>query len=249
MKLQLAKFSARETHKGLGTGVNEWVNRFVRQLERAQVASGCFWPEDVKMDVLENHHEGKALDFWQIKRDSWPGLKLEHAIDALKRNYTCTLSDRQAMSHFVKEKPTYRGYTEHLNYLLQVNAAGGGHFDRNVLKSMVHRSGVDLIHEISSKCDRNRTDYINHATELAEFADELWSERNLDKSTARSNRGGSVVNAFVSKRPEMRDSTRRKKETSLERLSSHAKEKFRFREERRETRQERRRQRHFCIKC
>jgi hypothetical protein len=73
MKLQLAKFSAREKHKGLGTGVNEWVNRFVRQLERAQVASGCFWPEDVKMDVLENHLEGKALDNWQIKRDSWSG--------------------------------------------------------------------------------------------------------------------------------------------------------------------------------
>jgi hypothetical protein len=64
MKLQLAKFSAKETHKGLGTGVNEWVNRFVRQLERAQVASGCCWPEEVKMDVLEAHLEGKTLDYW-----------------------------------------------------------------------------------------------------------------------------------------------------------------------------------------
>jgi hypothetical protein len=201
MELQLANFSARETHKGLGTGVNEWVNRYVRQLERDQVASGYCWPEDVKMDVLEDHLEGKALGYWQIKRDSWSGLKLEHAMEALKRNYKCTLSDRQAMAHFDKEKPTYRGYTEHLNYLLKVNA----HFDRNVLKSMVHRSGADLIHEISSKYDRNRTNYINHATELAEFADELWSERNLDKSTARSNRGGSVVNAVVSKRPEMHD--------------------------------------------
>jgi hypothetical protein len=125
-------------------------------------------------------------------------------MEALKKNYKCTLSDREAMAHFDK-KPTYRGYTEHLNYLLRVNAAEGRHFDRNVLKSMAHRSGADLIHEISSKYDRNRTDYINHATELAEFPDELWSERNLDKSTARSNRGGSVVNAVVSKRPEMRD--------------------------------------------
>jgi hypothetical protein len=100
MMFQLAKFSAKETHKGLGTSVNEWVNRFVRQLERAQIASGCFWPGDVKMDVLENHLEGKALDYWQIKRDSWSGLKLEHAMEALKRNYKCTLSDRQAMVHF-----------------------------------------------------------------------------------------------------------------------------------------------------
>jgi hypothetical protein len=69
----------------------------------------------------------------------------------------------------------------------------------------VHRSLANLIHEISSKYDWNRTDYINHATELAEFADELWNERNLDKSTTKLNRGGSAVNAVVSKRPEMRD--------------------------------------------
>jgi hypothetical protein len=193
MKLQLAKFSAKETHKCLGTGVNEWVNRFVRQLERAQVASGCFWPEDVKMDVLENHLEGKALDYWQIKRDSLSGLKLGHAMEALKRNYKCTLSDRQVMAHFDKEKPTYRGYIEHLNYLLHVNAAGGGHFDRNVLKSMVHRSGADLIHEISSKYDRNRNDYINHATELAEFADELWNERSLSTRALQGPTAGTAL--------------------------------------------------------
>ncbi len=109
------------------------------------------------------------------------------------------------MALFDKEKPTHRGYTEHLNYLLQVNSAGGGHFDRNVLKSMVHRSGSDLIHEISSKYNRNRTDYIDHATELAEFADELWNDRNLDKSIAKTNRGGGIVYAVAPKRPELRD--------------------------------------------
>jgi hypothetical protein len=126
-------------------------------------------------------------------------------MEALKKNYECTLSDRQAMALFDKEKPTHRGYTEHLNYLLQVNSAGGGHFDRNVLKSMVHRSGSDLIHEISSKYNRNRTDYIDHATELAEFADELWNDRTLDKSIAKTNRGGSIVNAVAPKRLELRD--------------------------------------------
>ncbi len=35
MKLQLAKFAAKETYKGLGTGVNEWIERFARQLGRA----------------------------------------------------------------------------------------------------------------------------------------------------------------------------------------------------------------------
>jgi hypothetical protein len=33
MKLQLAKFAAKETYKGLGTGINEWIERFIRQLE------------------------------------------------------------------------------------------------------------------------------------------------------------------------------------------------------------------------
>ncbi len=33
IELQLVKFSARETTNDLGTGVNEWINRFVWQLE------------------------------------------------------------------------------------------------------------------------------------------------------------------------------------------------------------------------
>ncbi len=119
-KFGLAKFSAKEAHKGLVTGVNEWINRFVGQLERAQVASGYFWSEEVKMDVLEGHLEGKVLGYWQVKRDSWTGSTLEHAMEALQKNYKCTLSDQQAMVLFDKEKPMYHGYTEHLNYLLQV---------------------------------------------------------------------------------------------------------------------------------
>ena len=134
------------------------------------------------MDVLEGHLEGKALDYWQVKRDSWTGSTLEHAMEALKKNYKFTLSDRQAMVLFDKEKPSYRGYTEHLNYLLQVNAAGGGHFDRNVLMNIVHRSGTELISEIASKYDRMRTDFIDHATELAEFADEIWNDRNINRA-------------------------------------------------------------------
>jgi hypothetical protein len=165
MKLQLAKFSAKETHKGPVTGVNEWVNRFVRQLGRVQVASGCFWPEEVKMDVLEAHLDGKALYYLQIKRDASSGSTLEHVMEALKRNYKCTLPYRKAMVFFDKEKPTYRGYTE--NYLLRVNAAAGGHFDRNVLMSIVHRCRTDFIREILSKYDRSRTDYNDNATELA----------------------------------------------------------------------------------
>ena len=62
MKLPLAKFSAKETYKGLGTGINEWVNRFIRQLVRAQIASGMCWSECIKIDVLEDHLEGKALE-------------------------------------------------------------------------------------------------------------------------------------------------------------------------------------------
>jgi hypothetical protein len=31
-KLTLAKFSGKETYKGLGTGINEWTSRFMRQL-------------------------------------------------------------------------------------------------------------------------------------------------------------------------------------------------------------------------
>jgi hypothetical protein len=200
MKLQLAKFAAKETYKGLGTGINEWIERFIRQLQRALLASGFCWSESVKMDVLEDHLEGKALEFWQIKRKTWDNSTLEEAMNALNLNYKRTLSDRQAMTLFDKEKPSHRGFKEHLNYLLQMDAAGGGHYSRNVLKSLVHRSGPKLMHEISSKYDRSRTNYIEHATELADFADELWNERNLSRHTGRAHREGSQVNAITSRR-------------------------------------------------
>jgi hypothetical protein len=66
-----------------------------------------------------------------------------------------TLLDRQAMALLDKEKSAYRGFKEHLNYLLQVNEGCSGHFTRNVLKSIVHWSGahLKLMHDISSMYD------------------------------------------------------------------------------------------------
>jgi hypothetical protein len=52
------------------------------------------------MDILEDHIEGKALEFRQIKRKAWDNLTLDHAMGALKMNYRCTLSDRQVMALF-----------------------------------------------------------------------------------------------------------------------------------------------------
>jgi hypothetical protein len=66
------------------------------------------------------------------------------------------LSDRQAMVNFEKEKLAHRSYNEHLNYLLQVNEAGGGYFSQNVVKSLVHRCGADLVHESSARYDCER---------------------------------------------------------------------------------------------
>lgn len=86
--------SGKETYKGLGTGINEWTNRFLRQLERAQLANGVCWSEDVKIDVLEDHLEGKTLEYWQMKTEILTNHTLEHALEELKGNYRCTLSDR-----------------------------------------------------------------------------------------------------------------------------------------------------------
>jgi hypothetical protein len=114
IQLQLAEFSAKETYKGLGTGgwrtSDESVDRFVRQREHAQLTSGFCWRESTKMYVLEAHLEGKALDFWQMKRRAWGNATLEQAMQVLKTSYRCTLSERQAMALFDKEKPPHRGY-------------------------------------------------------------------------------------------------------------------------------------------
>jgi hypothetical protein len=191
MKLALAKYSAKETNKGLGSGVEAWVERFVRELERAQMASGFCWNERVKIDALEAHLEGKALRFIEIERRELRCASLTQALNNLKTNFKATLSDTQAMDILGRMKPEHVGYKEHLTYLRQVNEAGGGHYSRNVLKSIVHKSGPDgpdLTAEIASKYDKNRMDYIEHAIKLAEFADELWNERNLQKNAGRYNR-------------------------------------------------------------
>jgi hypothetical protein len=117
------------------------------------MASGFWLSESTKMNVPEDHLEGKALEFWQIKRPMWTYSTLEKATEAPKVNDRCTLSNRQAMMLFDKEKPAHRAYKEHLNYFMDVIAAGGGHFDRNLSAIIVHRSGTDLMSEISSKYD------------------------------------------------------------------------------------------------
>jgi hypothetical protein len=70
------------------------------------------------------------------------------------------------------------------------------------MKNIVHRSGSDLMFEISSKYDRHRTAYNEHANELTDNTDELWNERNLSKYTGKSGRDGSQVNTVDSKKVE-----------------------------------------------
>jgi hypothetical protein len=41
-------------------------------------------------------------------------------------------------------------------------------------KALYDEVDPNFMHEISSQYDRNQTDYIEHATELADYADELW---------------------------------------------------------------------------
>jgi hypothetical protein len=68
------------------------------------------------------------------------------------------------------------------------------------MKNIVHRGGAGLLSEISSKYDRHRTEYIEHATESADYADELWNERYLNKKPGRTNLDGSQVNAVDPKK-------------------------------------------------
>ncbi len=84
------------------------------------------------------------------------------------------------------------------------------------MKSIVHRSGSELIHGISSRDDGRRSDYIEHATELAEFADELWNDRNLNKATGKLSREEGKVNAVDYKKVETRTCHHCKKRGHIE---------------------------------
>jgi hypothetical protein len=59
MKLHLAKFSARETHKDLGTGVNEWVTRSRGNSSELKLQAAVVGPKTLKLTYWKTTSRGR----------------------------------------------------------------------------------------------------------------------------------------------------------------------------------------------
>ena len=128
MKLCLTKFSGKEQYKGLGSGFKEWGKRFLRQLNLAQRASGFMWHEDLMVDVLSQHLEGKALSYFNAQYESWFQQEptLLYVMDCMYRAFSVQLTLKQASVLFEQPKDPHRTFHQHYAYLVEVDAAAGG---------------------------------------------------------------------------------------------------------------------------
>ncbi|CAI5746502.1 unnamed protein product [Peronospora destructor] len=64
-KLMIGKFNGVEQYKGLGTGFRQWALLFLEAIEVAELGCGYQWTERVKANKLQQHLEGKALQYYQ----------------------------------------------------------------------------------------------------------------------------------------------------------------------------------------
>ena len=76
-----------------------WGNRFLRALNIAQRLSGFAWHEDVKVDILSQYLEGKALSYFNAQYTNWwnQDQSLGYAMDGMFRAFNVRLSLKQAV--------------------------------------------------------------------------------------------------------------------------------------------------------
>ena len=59
-ELKIRSFDVKKLYEGLRSGFWEWGRRFERQIVLAQSATGFYWLEDVKVDLLGHYLDGMA---------------------------------------------------------------------------------------------------------------------------------------------------------------------------------------------
>ncbi|GMF42845.1 unnamed protein product [Phytophthora fragariaefolia] len=113
--------------------------------------------------------------------DPHPQYVVERMLDAFRTNIT----PAQAMKLFTASKDIKRSWPEPYMYLVAVSEATGGSADYLVLNNIVRYASAELRTVLMAKVDQSRTDYLQHAEELAPFAQSWETESTKQKSLGR----------------------------------------------------------------
>ena len=140
-KLAIQLFDGKELYHGLASKFLEWGKEFVRPNGFAERACGLGWPEDIKVDVLEQHPAGKAQTYYRLQVETWwrESKTFEHAMQMMLQTFSTKISQAQCMKLFTASNASHRSWTDHFLYLTAISDTCGGE-DNLVLDNVVHYS-------------------------------------------------------------------------------------------------------------
>ncbi len=173
--VKIEPFDGSEVYPGLGSNFYDWGKRFVRMVNMAQATSRKIWKESVKIERLSHGLNGKALSLFNARIDAWylENPTLEHVLVKLNSRFTVVLQPAQMLTKFTQAKSHKSTWSEHLMYLIAVNNTAGGGYERLVLQNVVDYASPSLKTSIRARYDHTRTDYMQQAEELVEYAQHI----------------------------------------------------------------------------
>ncbi|OWY94007.1 Mitochondrial Carrier (MC) protein, partial [Phytophthora megakarya] len=180
-KLNLRCFNGSELYKGLGAGFKQWSVNFKQQVDLAERACGYRWPEEVKISVLGSYLRGNAENYFDGMKDQWWECKpaVQYALEEMELAFNRKFTSAQINKLMMKPKATTTTWYDRLLYLMAVANATHAPLS-HVPEHLVFHADEDMARTLSTLYDKDAKRPIQHANDLAEFAQTF--EDNMKKS-------------------------------------------------------------------